>query len=184
MSEEFLSRLAADVSGIERRARDLFGALDYERFNWSPQPGRWSVGQCLEHLAISNEPYFGIYESVAMGTKQTTVWERLPLIPAFFGGAVLRTVHPDNVRKSKAPRIFRPTTGSVALAVRDTFYHQQQRFIEAFESLRGFDLDTTIITSPVARFIPYSLRHALLIPTAHEERHMRQAERVLREMNG
>ena len=179
MSDNFLLGLSATVSEVERRARELFGALDYERFNRSPQPGSWSIGQCLDHLVKANEPYFAIFDSVANGTKQTMFWERLPILPKIFGATVLNTVHPTTVRKSKAPRIFQPTTSNVPLAVREAFLQQQHKFVDAFTSLRGVDLDVTIVTSPVARFIPYNLRDALSIVVAHEERHMQQAERVL-----
>ncbi len=183
MSDEFLGRLTADVSAIERRARELFGGLNYERFNWSSQPDRWSVGKCLEHLVIANEPYFAIFSSVAKGTKQTTFWERVPFLPKMFGTAVLNTVRPETAKKSKAPGIFRPTVGNVPLEMLDTFCAQQQRLVETFASLKGVDVDKTIVTSPVARFIPYSLRDALLIVVEHEKRHMNQAERMLRNRN-
>src|SRR5262245_23301288 len=146
MGDDFLSRLTADVGEIERRARELFGGLDYERFNWSPQPESWSVGKCLEHLVMANEPYFPIFKSVADGTKQSTFWERVPFLPKIFGTAVLNAVRPETARKSKAPGIFRPTVGTVPLEMLNTFCAQQQRLAAAFASLTGVDVDATIVT--------------------------------------
>lgn len=180
MDNDFLNGLAKNVAGIERRAREQFGALDYEKFNWSPEPGRWSVGQCLEHLVKSNEPYFAIFDSVANGTKRTTIWERLPIWPTLWGKALYNTIKPENTRKAKAPRIFQPTIGTVPLSILDDFCKQQPRLIAAMESARGVDLGRTIITSPVAKVITYSLRDTFNILVAHEERHLRQAERVLK----
>jgi len=184
MSDDFLTGLAKTVSGCERRAREQFGSLDYEKFNWSPEPGRWSIGQCLEHLVKSNEPYFAIFDSLANGTHQTTLWQRLPLWPTLWGKALYNTIKPENTRKAKAPKIFQPTIGTIPLSMLDDFCKQQPRLIAAMNAAKSVDLDRTIITSPVASFITYSLRDTFAILAAHEERHLRQAEQVLRAMNG
>lgn len=182
MSSDFLSGLSVAVSEIERRAKDLFGSLDHERFNWSPREDSWSIGQCLDHLVRANDPYFRIFESVATGTKRTTVWERLPLLPRLFGAAVFNTVRPEMKRKARAPRIFQPRKERVPIDILNVFCLQQRKLVEAMVSLEGVDLDKTVVTSPVAPFITYSLWHAVSIIAAHEERHLQQAERVLRAM--
>jgi hypothetical protein len=174
----FLSNLSSEVAIIELRAQQSFGELNVDRFNWKPAPDRWSVGQCLLHLVTANEPYFPIFDAVANGTHQRTTWERLPVLPKFFGAAVLNAVHPDTARKSKAPKIFQPAASEVPLDVRDQFLAQQPRLRDAITALLGTDIDL-IVTSPVARFITYSLRDALSIVVAHEQRHLNQAERVL-----
>jgi hypothetical protein len=61
----------------------------------------------------------------------------------------------------------------------DRFCDQQRGLKDAIKPLAFLDLDRTIITSPVARPVTYSLRHALLIVVRHEERHLNQAVRVL-----
>lgn len=178
MSDDFLTGLAKTISGYERRAREQFGSLDYEKFNWSPEPGRWSIGQCLEHLVKSNEPYFAIFDSLANGTHQSTIWQRLPILPGLWGRALYNMINPENTKKGKAPRIFQPTIGTVPLSTLDEFCRQQPRLIAAMHDLKHLDLEATIITSPVARFVTYSLRDTFAILVAHEERHLRQAERV------
>jgi hypothetical protein len=39
------------------RAAALATELTLDQLNWKPVPGQWSVGQCLEHLAVTNEIY-------------------------------------------------------------------------------------------------------------------------------
>lgn len=179
MSEDFLARLSNAVAAHERRARERFGALDYAKFNWSPGPDKWSIGQCLDHLVKGNDPYFAIFDSLANGTHQTTIWQRLPLLPAFWGWALYNTIKPENTRKAKAPKIFQPSLSDVPLSRLDDFCRQQTRLMDAMNKLKHLDLETTIITSPVATFITYSLWDTFEILVAHEERHLNQAERVL-----
>ncbi len=180
VSNEFLAELTTTVAGIEQRARELFGALDAAQLNWTPWEDAWSVGQCLDHLVKANDPYFAIFRDVAAGTHTKTFWEQIPIVPGICGSLVLNTVRPENTRKARAPRIFQPGRSAVPTDVVDHFCAQQRKLAEAMASLDGIDLDNTIVTSPVARFITYSLRHALSIVVEHEKRHMNQAERVLR----
>src|SRR5258707_14504557 len=50
-------RLAADLDANDQAAKKLVDELTEEQLNWQPAPGSWSVGQCLEHLCITNEAY-------------------------------------------------------------------------------------------------------------------------------
>ena len=47
------------------------------------------------------------------------------------------------------------------------------------EATRGLDLDSITITSPVARFVTYSLMDAYRIIVVHEQNHFVQARRVM-----
>ncbi len=179
MTNPFLMELGKSVLLIQIRIHEQFTSLSEEQLNWSPQADVWSIGQCFDHLRKSNEPYFEIFAAVADKSKREMFWERLPILPAIWGKLVLDTVRPDTKRKSKAPRGFRPALERVPEQVVVDLHEQQRRLVEAIRRLDGIDLGATVVTSPVARFITYSLRDALAIVVAHEERHMNQAERVL-----
>ena len=182
MNAEFINNLTQTIGSVEQTARDEFGPLDGDQLNWQPGDDRWSIGQCLDHLLIGNTPYFQIFESIRNGTKRTTFWERLPLLPGIWGALVLNTVKPETARKSRAPKIFVPSPDTVPSDIVERFCQQQRELAAAIEALAETDLDARIITSPVARFVTYSLRNALAIIVAHEERHLQQAENVLSEL--
>ena len=53
-----IQRILDDIERAGSVATALIRGLSDEQFNWRPDGGtRWSVGQCLEHLAITNELY-------------------------------------------------------------------------------------------------------------------------------
>ena len=52
-------RLHQELTASDARAAALVKPLTPEQLNWKPAPEKWSVGQCLEHLAISTEVYLG-----------------------------------------------------------------------------------------------------------------------------
>jgi hypothetical protein len=52
--------LAGELAGHQAHFREnrvlaaeLCGNLTTAQFNWRPQPGRWSIAECLVHLNIS-----------------------------------------------------------------------------------------------------------------------------------
>ena len=47
--------LQSQVESVNQQLPGLVAGLSAEAFNWSPGPGRWSVGRCGEHLNITTE---------------------------------------------------------------------------------------------------------------------------------
>ena len=47
---------------VAEEAKRTFGPLSAEQINWKPGEAEWSIGQCFDHLIISNRPYFTIIE--------------------------------------------------------------------------------------------------------------------------
>jgi len=166
-------RLVADET---RRA---FSQLSAEQINWKPSKTEWSIGQCFDHLIISNRPYVTIVEEVREGKKRQRAWERVPLLPRFFGKLLIRTLRPDSGRKVKARPAFYPSTSHMSVEIITSFIEQHDRLLNLMEATRGLNLDGITITSPVVRFITYSLMDAYRIIVVHEQNHFVQARQVM-----
>lgn len=167
------------AKSIAYDAQTLFGGLSEAQLNWQPDPESWSVGACLEHLIKTNDEMLGAVESHITGAHRKTIFERLALGSNYFGNYVLKAVQPENKNKLKAPKVFRPAASDVAADVVDRFIENQERVIELMRRSERLDLEKTIITSPAARFITYSLFNAYKIVVTHERRHFRQAQNVM-----
>jgi hypothetical protein len=50
-------RLSFELIANDQAAQAVAAGLTDEQLNWQPAQGSWSVGQCLEHLCITNEAY-------------------------------------------------------------------------------------------------------------------------------
>ena len=156
-----------------------FGRLRTDQLNWKPSPDKWSVGQCIDHLIVSNGEYFPIFDRVLRSPKTTsTIWESLPGLPRLWGQMLIKSVSPDGIRKQKAPKIFTPTASAVDPGIITRFIDQQERVVNYLNTITAVDADKIIITSPVARVITYSLLDACRVIVAHEQRHLLQAKRV------
>ena len=176
---ESLPVLIDVASTVPAQVRAEFGALRADQLNWKPDLDKWSVGQCFDHLIVSNGEYFPIFDRVLQGQKTTnTIWESLPILPRLWGQMLIKSVSPDGARKQKAPKIFTPTTSAVDPGIITRFVDQQDRVVNYLNTITAVDADKIIITSPVARVITYSLLDACRVIVAHEQRHILQATRV------
>jgi hypothetical protein len=166
-------RLLAD------EAKRAFEPLSPQEINWRPSEGEWSIGQCFDHLIISNRPYEGILEELLENRRRPRVLERMPLLPRFFGKLLVTALRPDSGRKVRARPAFYPSSSDIAPAVIASFLDQQNRLLGLMEATRGLALDRITITSPVVRFVTYSLMDAYRIVVVHEQNHFVQARQVM-----
>src|SRR5439155_2614621 len=104
-----LSTVLAEGRLVADETKRAFGQLSAEQVNWKPSEGEWSIGQCFDHLIISNRPYLTIITEVREGRRRQRAWERMPLLPRFFGKLLIRTLRADSGRKVKARPAFYPS---------------------------------------------------------------------------
>ncbi len=175
-----LSSLIAAARSIGVDAKTFFGGLDERQLNWKPNQKSWSVGQCLEHLIVTNRELLRAVKTHVDGTHRKTIFERWAFGSGYFGGYVLKAVQPENPRKSNAPKVFRPTRSRISGDVVERFTAQQAEAARLMEQSAELDLEKTIVTSPVARFVTYSMLDAFKILVNHERRHFRQAKNLMK----
>ena len=175
-----LAGVVEELEAVAADARRVFGDLTAAQLNWKPTGAEWSVGQCFEHLIKTNEKFLAVLGRVARGERKSSAWERVSPFSGFFGRLMIRSLSPDSGRKFKAPAKIAPAASDIDAQIIDRFGDHQSQLIEAMRAVSRVDLNGVVVTSPVARFVTYSLLDACRIVATHERRHFAQAERVLR----
>ena len=178
-TEVDLRGLITEMTVIADNALLTFGNLTASQLDWKPSAEAWSIGQCFDHLIAANTAYIPIIEQVLTGTKQSTTWEKIPLLPTLFGKLLIKYLSPQSTRKLKAPEVFKPSSSSIDEGIINRFIELQKRMMLLMKGTEGFNPGQIKITSPALRFITYSLMDAYQIVVVHEKRHVQQAERVL-----
>jgi hypothetical protein len=173
-----LGGLVGQLDEIAAEARREFGRLSAAQVNWKPGPDEWSVGQCFEHLIKTNGRFAPVLGRIARGERRESAWERWSPLSGFFGRMVERSLGQEGGRKFKAPAKLLPSTSEIAPDIIERFAAHQRELAEQMQSVAHVDLRRTVVTSPVAGFVTYSLLDAFRIVLAHERRHFRQARRV------
>lgn len=178
-----MNELTAELESLASEVQKELGGLSDEQFNWKPAPDSWSVGQCIEHLVIANKKEILAMEDAVAGKHVATIWERLPFLPAFFGKLVIKTVDPANVKKNKAPSVFQPMNSDLSKGFIDEYIASSETIRKFINVCENDGIEKTIITSPVAKFVTYSLSDAFTLIVLHDRRHFNQAKRVI-ELDG
>jgi len=171
-------RLVNELEHLSQVVTERFAPLTVEQLNWKPTANEWSIGQCLDHIIITDEQYMPIFEQAVQGTMRGNFWQRLPLLPGLFGGMLYNFVHPETTRPVPAPRVFQPAGSSIEPDVFDRFAAHQTQMIDLMQASQDKPIDALIISSPVAVWMVYSLSDAFRILVTHQFLHLVQAERV------
>lgn len=174
-----LSALVSEAEKIRDETRARFGQLSPAQLNWKRSPEEWSVGQCFDHLILTNRPYFPLIEKIAAGQKPGRLWERMPLLPGLFGKLVLGAVSPESARKVKARKGFQPAQSDVDGQIISRFAEHQDELVRLMKATEALELERIIITSAISPVVIYSLLDGYRIMITHERRHFLQAERVM-----
>lgn len=176
---EFIKNIVIKGKEAGEKVKLEFATVTLEQLNWKPAPESWSIGQCIDHLIISDCSYFPTFKKIAEGKHKMTAFERWNPFSTLFGKILVSQLTENVKRKVNAPKIFIPSASSIDAGIMERFHKHLDSLLEYIAAFREIDLDKTYITSPVSStLVTYSLRNAVRLLVQHEHRHINQAIRV------
>lgn len=159
----------------------LTNRLSSQQFNFSPGAEQWSVGECIEHLNLSMRAYLNLMKPVIGRTNLKAKGDYAP--GTMMGRLMLRALRKPG-RRYPAPRSFIPAHRELDPdKVRDTFEKEIRRLQQSLENSYGLALGKVKMPWPVFRIIKISLAQAFKLQIIHNERHFKQAEKVIQSEN-
>lgn len=166
------------LNATAQKYHEAFGDLTNEQFNWKPSEKEWSIGQCVDHVVVTDRLYRGIIGPVIKGTAKTPLMAHIPGMTSFFGNAIYKAIHEDNAKKGKTFGVFQPSQSAVDKGVLKRLDEEHKVLISNINKLSDSDLNKSI-ASPVSKVVVYKVWKAIDIVTTHEMRHYYQAKGVL-----
>lgn len=170
-------RLISTFEECDARAKRVAADLTSAQLNWQPQPGAWSIGQCIDHLANANDVYLAAIErSLAHRSPDRAVDE---IVPGLFGRWFIRNyIEPsENTRRAKAPKKIVPAS-AVTPEVLDRLLRGNERARQLVRRAAAYDVNRVRFTNPFIPIIRFTVGTGLEVLSRHERRHLLQAERV------
>lgn len=174
--------LSVEIQLISGKAEKEFGSLNAIQLNWKPATEQWSIGQCIEHMIVSNSKYVPILKNIVSGKNKTSLWEKINPLSNYTGGQMIRTLGRVVKKKYKSPLLFMPSKSNISQNVIPEFIKHQQEIKQLFSVLENDKYKSIVITSPVAALITMPLYDLLNLIVVHEERHIEQAMRLKNNM--
>jgi hypothetical protein len=178
-----LAVIITEIDANLSHAESLVAGLSRAQFNWHPEPGRWSIAQCLAHLnTVDGMDVAPLRVAVDEGHARNQTGEG-PFTYGWLSRKFIASMEPPVKSKMRAPKYYVPppeADPAVTLAEYRRVAGEMRRIAE---SAAGLDLSRVKTILPVlpalARAIikmPLGARFELL--AAHDRRHLWQADQV------
>ncbi|HMS39040.1 MAG TPA: DinB family protein [Pyrinomonadaceae bacterium] len=177
MNDEILD-LISQLEIISDDTKLTFGKFSLAQINWKPNAESWSVGQCFEHLIVTNNLYFPNIQKVINGTHRNNFFSKIPFSTNFIALMMKNALNPEQKRKMKTFKVFEPSVSNVSPKIIEDFVENNQKLIEMIEVCKDLDLHKIKIAEPLSVALNLRLDDAFEILVMHEKRHFKQAERV------
>ena len=155
---------------------DSVAGLSDAQWNFKPSPQRWSIAECAEHIAVSEDALFEMVQQVL----------RLPAEPAkkaMVRGKdemILRTM-PDRSVKAQAPEFLQPKRRWPDRQSLIAHFKESRDRNIAYLQTTGDDLRSHFLEHPA--FKTLDTYQMMLLISAHCERHTLQIDEVKKDPN-
>jgi|SRR5665213_444099 len=169
MEEQERQLVVDQLSASRERLLELVRGLTREQWTFHPGEGRWSIGDCLEHITIVENRVFGSIAAQLAGAPQ----EREPTHEK---DAVVTKAMPDRSVRREARAAVRPAghwrEAAELLSEFDKARARTAQFVAAT------DADLRAYFVPHAAFGDLDCYQWLLVLSLHGVRHARQIEEI------
>jgi hypothetical protein len=173
-----IRQLTASATGLAAR-------FTMTQLTWQPQAGeRWSILECLDHIAISNTIYLDAMQTAIGDARPASLVESEADVFHTAGLPSTKLVQyqePPPGRKSPAPGKLRPRPTLNPERILPEFLQTMDRVTSLVTSSAGKDLNSVRFRNPLLPVLRFTVSSSLLMLAAHGRRHMWQAEQVTRE---
>jgi hypothetical protein len=175
-----LATILDDLDKSDQAAQRIAGGLSNAQVNWQPNEAAWSIAQCLDHLGRANTMYAAsLHEAIkeAGGGKGP---QSRPIRLGWFSRFFIALLEPPPKRKLRAPKKIVPASRIGGHEVLQAFLRSQEDLRAVVREGAGLDLNRIRFRNPFIGFLRFTVGAGLMIVTAHDRRHLWQAEMVLK----
>ena len=176
-----IQQVLDDIEQSDLRGDALTSDLSDQQFHWQPDGGAgWSVGQCLEHLAVINVIYANAVES-GIDNARRNGWTRSgPLAPGYFGRKFIAHQEPPVTRRFRAPTRVRPGSALTRAEILRRYHDAHVKVKQLIQHAATIDANRATFANPFLGILRVKVATGLQVIAAHDRRHLWQAEQVIR----
>jgi hypothetical protein len=168
---------------VVRNNMQSFLRLSNEQFNYRPTPGTWSIAGVFEHLVITHRIYLHTINSLL---THAPVNAKESFKSNWLGNWVYKKIMPrpdGTVFRMKARKLQQPGTHVLdGTAVLNNYMKQLDEFDHVLELSYYVDLQKLKIPFSFTKLIKLQLGDNLRFIVAHNERHLLQAQKILKQL--
>jgi hypothetical protein len=174
-----VTEIEANLSHLETIVHGLTDA----QFNWRPEPGRWSIAECVAHLNIVDGGDLAPIQAAIEEAHARKISGSGPFTYGYFSKKFVASMEPPVTRKFKAPKAYVPPPDAPLDKTVAEFRRIGAELRRLTVNANGLHLGRVKCPLPalpplLRPFVKMPLGARLALLTAHDRRHLWQAEQV------
>ncbi|CAN5159030.1 DinB family protein [soil metagenome] len=179
-----VAELLQDMAERTRQNKDAARELLMQpgaALNWRVDPQSWSVLECVEHLNLYGDFYLPEIERVS--SKSTYASEpvfKSGILGNYFAEMMLPR---PGFKKIKTFKDKNPLGSELEKTSIEKFILQQDKLTALLEKASHVSLNRTKAAISLSKYVKLKLGDILRVVVYHNQRHLKQAKRVLEQMN-
>jgi hypothetical protein len=171
LSKEEREKVVLELSGTRDYFNNAVAGLNEAQLNYKAGPDKWSIRQCMEHIALSEKMLFGWVSSVLAQAADLSIKDSVKVTDEI----VLKGLT-DRSQKFQAPEMLQPAGKFPnAKATADAFNTDRNNLI-AFMKTTDKDMRHHYMQHPAMGWL--DSYQGILLLSAHSRRHTLQIEEV------
>jgi hypothetical protein len=167
-----------EFESIKHEAQDLVAGLTQTQFTWHPEPGRWSVAECLDHLNVIGYQLLPKMDEAIQAARTRGLQGSGPYELGWIGRWFRDSQEPPVRRKFRTVKSYAPKPVRTQDEVVPPFLNLQDEIIGRLEQADGLDLARIRLSSPAMKLLRMNLAAWFAGTASHERRHLWQAQQV------
>ncbi|QJB34706.1 DinB family protein [Chitinophaga oryzae] len=183
-TSSLLKQLRLQIVAAQYKAEDHFGGQSADVLSYTPQPGTWSALQCLEHLNTYGRFYLPALDKAITAAERNGSQPLETFKSSWLGAWFTKQMQPtpDGKLRSrmKSPKGHLPAVQPDAAGVLSEFIRQQETMEALMDRAAKINLQKAKVPTSLSGFIKLSVGDTFGFMTAHINRHVLQAENVIR----
>ncbi|WP_075341646.1 DinB family protein [Tenacibaculum agarivorans] len=149
-----------------------------ETLNWRENAKSWSILECIEHLNRYGDFYIPeINKRIEASNYQSSKVFKSNWLGRYFSNAVS---YKENLNTMKTFKSMNPLHSKLNKKTLEKFIDQQHQIIDILEQSKEINLDKTKTAISISKLIKLKLGDTFRVLIYHNERHVAQAKKVLR----
>ena len=171
-SAELIDDLIERTRLVINEAEQL-NQLSFDQLNAKPQPEKWSILECIEHLN-----YYGIFylpeikNRIEKSNSKTETNFKSGLLGNYFAAGMLPK---EKLNKMSTFKSMNPANSKLTKEVISVFLNQQQAMLKLLNQARNISLNKTNTIISISKLIKLKLGDTLRVVIYHNQRHLVQA---------
>lgn len=145
--------------------------------NWKKAPESWSVLECIEHLNRYGDFYIPeITQKIENAKHNNTEVFKSNWLGKYFSKSV---AYNESLNKMKTFKSMNPVNSKLNIQTLEKFIARQHQIIDLLNKAKLVSLDKTKTAISISKLIKLKLGDTFRVLIFHNERHIKQAEKVL-----